>query len=253
MTAPEPWVRKPALPEPSCAFLWDIDGTLIDTTALIVAGLQHVYRTFLRRSLPQDVARGIIGIPLAQQVRILGEPELFGADAEEMEREFVRWYEAHKDQERIIVDAVEALKAGRCAGHPTAVVTSKNRAEIANTLPRLNIGPWVDVVVCAEDVRRPKPHPDPILAALGALSVDGANAIYIGDTVHDARAARDAGVAFCAVTWGAAPKELLIAEKPDLLCEDPASLAAVLGVPSRPEPCRKEGPGTAQTLPDGNR
>ncbi|MGC8669505.1 MAG: HAD family hydrolase [Chthonomonadales bacterium] len=244
---------KPVLPAPSWAFLWDIDGTLIDTTDLIVGGLQHAYRTFLHRNVPPEAIRGIIGIPLAQQVRILGDPELYGVEAAAMEREFIRWYEAHKDQERIIPEAVAALKAGRCAGHPTAVVTSKNRAEIANTLPRLAIEPWVDVIVSAEDVPRPKPHPDPILAALKALSIPASQAIYIGDTVHDAQAARAAGVAFCAVAWGAAGKDLLLNEDPDLLCEDPSSLAEVLGLPRDAERFCADPPEPRENRAGSNR
>ena len=239
--------------EPSWAFLWDIDGTLIDTTALIVQGLQHVYQTFLKRSLPFDTIRGIIGIPLAEQIRILGDPALYGADPAAMEREFIRWYEAHANQERIIPEAIQALKEGKRAGHPTAVVTSKNRAEIANTLPRLGIEAWVDVVVSAEDVEHPKPFPDPILAALKALCVPATHALYIGDTVHDAQAARAAGVLFCGVAWGAAGREALLSQNPDLFCEEPAELSVVLNL-RLPQDRRGAGHHVHQkTLPGGNR
>lgn len=217
---------------PPRALLWDIDGTLIDTTRLIVASLDHIYRVFLNRTLPPDELRAIIGTPLSAQIRIFGEPEQFGADAVEMEAEFIRYYEAHRDQERIIDEAVAALIAGKKAGRPTALVTSKNRAEIANTLPRLGIRPYVDLIVSAEDVERPKPDPACVRMAVERLGVTPHHALFIGDTVHDMRAGREAGVVRCAVMWGASPRPLLLAEQPEYICEYPRDLPALLGIPA---------------------
>src|SRR5262249_45583171 len=127
------------MPKRPNTLLWDIDGTLIDTTRLIVAALDHTYRTFLGKTLPEEGLRAIIGTPLSKQMRVFGEPAEMGADVEEMEAEFIRFYESHRHLERIITAAVEALKAGKRAGQKTGLVTSKNNEEIANTLPRLGI------------------------------------------------------------------------------------------------------------------
>jgi HAD superfamily hydrolase (TIGR01509 family) len=212
--------------------LWDIDGTLIDTTILIVAALDHVYRTFLGRTLPPDEIRAIIGTPLYEQIRVLGPPEDFGADPEAMEAEFIRYYEANRDKERIIPEVVDTLIRGKMLGRPMALVTSKNRAEIANTLPRLGIAEYVDFIVSADDVSVPKPNPEGVLLALAALNAKPEEAVFIGDTVHDLRAGRAAGVRRCAVTWGAAPRALLLAEEPEIVCDDPLALSALLGLES---------------------
>ncbi len=212
------------------ALLWDIDGTLIDTTDLIVAALDHAYRTFIGRTLPRDEIRALIGMPLKDQVRIFGELDQFGVDQAEMEGEFVRYYEERRHHERIIEPAVEVLRLGHRLGIPTALVTSKNHAEIRNTLPRLGIADFVDHVVTADDVARPKPDPESVVVATERCGVAPGEAVFIGDTVHDMQAGEGAGVRRCAVTWGAAPRPVLLAEQPELVCDDPERLAAVLSL-----------------------
>jgi len=123
------------------------------------------------------------------------------------------------------------LIEGKRRGFPTALVTSKNDAELANTLPRLGIADYVDAVVSADAVTHPKPDPEGLRLALMRLAIPPEripNAVYIGDTVHDMRAARLAGVRGVGVTWGAAPRPLLAAEAPAVLCDTPDELRRVL-------------------------
>jgi pyrophosphatase PpaX len=208
--------------------LWDIDGTLIDTTSLIVDALDHTFRTFLSRTLPPNDIRAIIGTPLVKQIYALGDPESFGVSPDAMMEEFIRYYEENRGRERIIDTAVAMLIAGKRSGTPTGLVTSKNLEEIANTLPRLEIAPYVDCIISADDVKHPKPDPEGLLKALTILSARPETTLYIGDTVHDMRAGKSAGVARCAVAWGAAPIELLQAESPEYLLSDPSELAFVI-------------------------
>ena len=216
------------------AILWDIDGTLIDTTRLIVAALDHIYREHAGRSLPPDQIRGLIGIPLREQVSIFGPPEQFGSATAKMEHEFIRYYEANRHQERIIFEAVEALILGKRGGLATGVVTSKNAEELSNTLPRLGIAPYLDCIISADDVRNPKPDPEGVLAALTRLGTRPDEVVFVGDTVHDLRAGKAAGVRRCAVSWGAATRANLLLEEPELFCNAPGELAATLGIRSGP-------------------
>jgi HAD superfamily hydrolase (TIGR01509 family) len=192
--------------------------------------LDHTYQTFLQRTLPADDIRAIIGIPLYEQIRIFGEPATAGVDHAAMEAEFIHFYETNRHLERIIPEAVETLIAGKQAGRKTALVTSKNHAEIRNTLPRLGILEFIDVIVSADDVANPKPDPEGVRLALAKLSSGANEALFIGDTVHDMRAGKAAGVARCAVTWGAGPRALLLAEQPEFLCEEPGELRSLLSL-----------------------
>jgi HAD superfamily hydrolase (TIGR01549 family) len=217
------------------ALLWDIDGTLIDTTDLVVNGLNHVYRMFLNKTMPHEDIRKLVGIPLSKQLSIFGDPASKGISIKEMEAEFIRFWEQRKDQEIILTDVIYVLKKGYMNGIKTALVTSKNRQEIKNTLPRMQIDDYLDLIICADDVKNPKPDPEGVMLALKKLEVRAEETIFIGDSVYDMRAARSAGVRSCAVTWGAATPEMLRDENPDILCNHAEDLVSLLGIP-HPKP-----------------
>ena len=79
---------------PAECLLWDVDGTLTDTTALIAEALDFVYRKHYNRTLPYDGLRALIGTPLKTQIRVFGEPEALGADPQPVMDDFIRHYEA---------------------------------------------------------------------------------------------------------------------------------------------------------------
>ena len=212
------------------ALLWDIDGTLIDTTNLVIDGLDHAYLKYYGRSMPAADIRNLVGIPLAKQLQILGDPAEHGTTLEEMESEFIRYWEARKDEERILTPVINTLIAGKKAGYPTALVTSKNRVEINNPLPRMGILPYVDLIICADDVTNPKPDPEGVRKALAFFEVEPEEAVFIGDSIHDMRAGEAAGVQRCGVTWGAATEEQIRAENPEFLCNKMDELGKLLRI-----------------------
>jgi HAD superfamily hydrolase (TIGR01509 family) len=206
-----------------CA-LFDIDGTLVDTVELIVRALDHTFRKHLGVQISPDELRRTIGLPLHQQVRLFDHLVDFVPDHRRMEADEIAYYESHKHLERVIPEAVDALREAKRAGLRTALVTSKNSLELQTFLPRWNVHQWVDAVVSASDVARPKPAPDPVLVALQRLGALPQEAVFVGDTVYDIQCAREAGVRVIAVGWGAHPVERLRAESPDWLFEQPAQL-----------------------------
>lgn len=220
------------------AVLWDIDGTLIDTTALIVGALGATFKEFAGKDVSQDELRSLIGTPLEVQLRYLGDPSSYGATVDDMAAYFVRGYERRRDQERVIVEAVDALIELKRRGFLTALVTSKNDVELANTLPRLGISAYCDVIVGADQAAPYfKPHPRPALLAVEQLGVEPRTAVYIGDTVHDIQCGRAAGTVTAAVVWGAATEARLRSEKPDMLFTSPTEIipALIAGAPRSAE------------------
>jgi HAD superfamily hydrolase (TIGR01509 family) len=215
-----------SLPPQYSAVLWDIDGTLVDTTALIVDVLTETFMEFAGRTLPPEEWRKWIGIPLQQQMFAFGDPASFGTTWEEMSAAAIRKYERGRAQERVIPEAIEALREGKRRGNATGLVTSKNRKELAYSLPRLGISAYCNVIVCADDVTpRVKPDPYPVQLALQRLGVrNPAGAIFIGDSVHDIKSGNAAGVATAAVLWGAAPEAALVAEGPGRVFRRPDEL-----------------------------
>jgi len=212
------------------AILWDVDGTLIDTTALIVGVLENTFKHFTGEEVPHEELRGLIGIPLEEQVGYLGDPSKFGATAEEMVAFVVRGYERGRDLERVIPEAVDALIQLKRRGILTALVTSKNDVELANTLPRLGVSAYCDVIVGADQVAPYfKPHPRPVQLALEKLGItDPSCALFIGDSVHDMQSGRAAGTHTAAVLWGAATSKMLENEYPEIVFAKPSEIVPTL-------------------------
>jgi pyrophosphatase PpaX len=214
--------------QPTTALLWDIDGTLINTTAIIVTALGQVFREYLGLHVPIHKLRALIGIPVEEQMRAFGDPADYGANPQEMQEAVIRNYERHRSGERPIPEAIDALIEGKRRGLKTALVTSKNDVELSHTLPRLGISAYCDAIVGADQVAPLyKPHPRPVQLALDLLGISTpSDAIFIGDSVHDMHAGKAAGVRIVAVTWGAAPAEALRAEDPDYTFDEPHELLA---------------------------
>lgn len=207
------------------AFLFDLDGTLIDSIPMIMESFRHTMRTHLG-SVPDDTGwRAGFGTPLRPQLR------KFARDDAEAAR-MVETYRAHTDahHERLLQSyaGIEgALGALSQAGAPRAVVTSKTHELAWRGLRGCGLDRYFDVLIGADDVAHHKPHPAPVLAALERLSADPGDTVFIGDSPWDIEAGRAAGVQTAAALWGPFPREVLAAAAPHHWLADPAGIAAL--------------------------
>jgi pyrophosphatase PpaX len=206
--------------------LFDLDGTLIDSGAMIVASMQHAATTVLGRDVPEEQLRATVGGPgLVAQMRALDESRV---------DELVEAYRAHNEplHEHLesCVGIEAALETLHGQGRRLGIVTAKRRVTVQlafSVLPQLE--QFFDVIVGADDTRRHKPHPDPLLLALERLGASPDEAAYVGDSPFDVQAAKAAGVLAVAVTWGGIhATSRLEQEEPDALVSTPEELLAVL-------------------------
>ena len=206
-------------------FLFDLDGTLIDSIPLIMASFRHTMRTHLGAVPDDTVWRAGFGTPLRPQLR------KFARDDEHASR-MVDTYRAYTDahHDRLLkpyagIDG--ALGTLRAAGARLAVVTSKTHALARRGLARCGLDEYFGVLVGADDVAQHKPHPAPVLAALDRLSADPEETVFIGDSPHDIEAGRAAGVRTAAALWGPFPREALARASPHHWLADPAGIASL--------------------------
>lgn len=208
--------------------VFDLDGTLIDSLGLILASYRHTMQTHLGRSLPDELWVRGMGTPLAVQMLE------FAGDEEEADA-MVGTYQDHNlaNHDRLVRSypgVRQAVGELRERGATLAIATSK-RAE-ATRLGLESCGfpaTWFAAIVTADDVERPKPDPEPVLRALElAGEADPSRAVYVGDSVHDMRAGRAAGVTTVAVLWGPNSRDTLAPTEPDLWVETPTDLVAAL-------------------------
>jgi pyrophosphatase PpaX len=204
--------------------LFDFDGTVVDSGAMILASFQHATRTVLERELSDAELLAAVGTPLTEQMRLI--------DTERAE-ELVETYRAHNEPLHEALEPctgmLEALRQLKDEGRRLGVVTAKRRSTVELAFAVLPLRDYFDVVVAAEDATRHKPDPEPLLLALDRLGARPAEATYVGDSPFDVAAAKAAGVFAIAVTWGGIhSEEALRAESPDAVVSTPAELLDVV-------------------------
>ena len=205
--------------------LFDLDGTLVDSGAMILASFRHATRTVLRREIPdEELVAAVGGSSIQDQMRTF--------DPERVD-ELVRVYREHNtplhDELEAFAGVHDVLERLRDEGRRLGIVTAKHHRTVALAFDRLHIGDHFDAVVCADDTERHKPHPEPILHALDLLESTPAEAAFVGDSPFDVEAGKAAGVFTVGVSWGKIhPAERLLALGADTIVHSPDELLDVL-------------------------
>jgi pyrophosphatase PpaX len=122
----------------------------------------------------------------------------------------------------------EVLRELKRRGYPLGIVTSKERDAAELDIALYGLDPLVNVVVTWDDTANHKPHPEPIMRGLELMSATAEETLYVGDSLHDMKAGREAGVKVAAALWGPFAKEPLLAFKPDYLLESIRDLLDLL-------------------------
>jgi pyrophosphatase PpaX len=206
------------------AVLFDIDGTLVDTLPALIPGLGDAFEKYAGHRPSDEVIRGMIGMPLSQQMRLFQLHEPSQERLKEMIDYAIGRFEHYKDRERVFGPAVQALIRLSHEDFRIGLVTSKSQVELTSFLDRFEAAAFVDVAVCASDVEKPKPHADCALLACERLAVAPGEAIFIGDSIFDMQCAQRAGIAAYAVTYGAGDEQALLAENPARVFKTPEEL-----------------------------
>jgi pyrophosphatase PpaX len=204
--------------------LFDFDGTVVDSGAIILASFRHATKTVLERDLSDSELLAAVGTPLREQMRLI-DPER--AD------ELVDAYRAHNEplHDGLVTfeGMLDVLGRLQREGRRLGIVTSKRGATVELAFAVLPLRGYFDIVVTADDAGRHKPAPDPILVALDRLEARPEEAAYVGDAPFDVAAAKAAGVYAVAVTWGGIhSEEALRAEEPDAVISTPRELLDVV-------------------------
>ncbi|MEQ1504426.1 MAG: HAD-IA family hydrolase [Myxococcota bacterium] len=204
------------------AVLLDLDGTVLDTHALILASWRHVRDRFALRADDDAFRRGM-GRPLPEVLSAFARPD---AETDALVAEYRAHNDLHHDaMVRAFVGMPEAIATLRAAGVKVAIVTSKSKPFAARGLRLTGIA--VDALVSPSDVREPKPAAEPVLHALGLVGVAAERAVMVGDSPHDLASGHAAHVLTAAVTWGAFTEAELAAAHPDRWIREPSALVTL--------------------------
>lgn len=188
--------------------LFDLDGTLIDSTDAIVSTFHHAFdvMNYNFEGTDQDIM-DLIGHPLDIMFMDLGVDSEVVWDFVHAYKE--RYREISTEKTLLLEGAIEALEhASKFAR--LSVVTTKTGAYTLPLLEHFGILKYFEIITGREHVENPKPHPEPILKTLDQMKIDKTSNIWmIGDTNLDLIAANSAGINSCAVLCGYGNKENL--------------------------------------------
>ena len=177
--------------------LFDLDGTLIDSTAAILDGFKWTFDKFEKKYPGDDEVKKLIGLPLEIMFERLGINENID--------EFVTTYKNRyrvisKEKTLLLPNAKEAInKASKFAR--LGIVTTKTALYSKELLEYFGVMDYFEVLIGREDVENPKPHPEPVLKAVHLMNANKNATWMIGDTCLDMVSAKEAGVKYIGVKF----------------------------------------------------
>lgn len=206
--------------------LFDLDGTLIDSTGIILDVFRLIFKRYFKDvTLDEKTLTSFLGKTLWQT---FGE---YTSDQDLINDIIVDY---RKESEFLIhkslksyPNAKETIEFFKENNILVGVVTSKINHVALSHLKLVGLDHLIDHLIGYDDVELHKPNPEPILKALEYFNVSPKDAIYVGDHENDMKAAKAAKVAACAVTYSNRLAEML-AEDPEYVIDDLSNLEDII-------------------------
>ena len=180
--------------------LFDLDGTIIDSTEAILESFEKAYEHFSVPAPTRENIKSLIGLPLDVMFVKLGVKV---EDTEGYVKAYKEHYRTiHTKKTVLLPRAKEAIESAHVFAR-LGVVTTKTSKYSRELLEHFDLMKYFDVLIGREDVEKPKPHSEPVIKALKALEYRfGRVAYMVGDTSADMQAAYDADIGSIGVLCG---------------------------------------------------
>lgn len=183
------------------AFLFDLDGTLIDSKQDLVSSINAMLRDTGRTEQPTELVASYVGHGAPQLIA-----SVLGADSSEQERRealaiFLSRYQQKKlDETRAYPGVADALT--KLAGNPMAVLTNKPAQVSVEILEGLGLAKFFQAIYGGDSFEKKKPDARGALTALRELRAAPADSAMVGDSDVDVQTARNAGMFAVGVNYG---------------------------------------------------
>lgn len=201
-------------------YIFDFDGTLMDTSVVILATLKATIKQMKLPEKTDDECRSVIGIRTDEAGKYLYP------DSDISNEEFARIFRSNYDRlkkdahEKTFPGVLETLSRFRESGCGMAIASSRRLASLYDYLDGLGIRNWFEAIVGADSVTKGKPDPEPVLTVLKELNWEADNTLVVGDADVDIKMGNAAGCKTCAVTYGNGSIASLKAAKPDYMIDE---------------------------------
>jgi len=207
--------------------LFDFDGTVMDTTEVIVNSWQHTFRTLEGKERPLSDIYPTFGEPLELTMQKFF-PDIPVDESVNIYRSY--HVDNFGDLIRVFPGMEELLQVLQKDGYTLALVTSRLKRTTDQGLEAYGLGKYFEYVLTADDTNKHKPDPTPINITLEKLNKKPENAIMIGDTMFDILCAKNAGVKSVLVHWAVAvsEEERIGENAPDFIIKEPMEIIDIL-------------------------
>ncbi len=226
MTDPTSSTASIARPRRFDLIAFDWDGTLYDSTRLIVRCIQAAVIDVGGAKPSEDDAAWVIGLGLAEALA-RAAPDVPKEKYVELGARYRYHYVQHQDDLVLFDGVLPMLDALRARGHKLAVATGKSRRGLNDALSTVALRDRFDASRTADETAG-KPHPRMLLELMEELDVAPERTLMIGDTTHDLQLALNAGCASIGVSYGAHEPAAFDAFKPLHIAHSVADLQAWL-------------------------
>ena len=204
--------------------LFDLDGTVIDSGAIILASMRHAAESVVGGTYSDAELMQAVGGPGLEAQMAALDPNCVD--------ELVRVYREHNeplhDTLECCVGMDDVLAKLKDEGRRLGIVTAKRRLTVDLAFARLPIEQFFDVVVGGDETEEHKPHPAPLLLGLERLDARADEAAYVGDSPFDMQAARAAGLHAVGVSWGRIHEREALVRDADVIVDTAEELLGVL-------------------------
>lgn len=196
------------------AVLFDLDGTILDTTDFIIKAFKYSLRFHLNKKVTLTEVRNIAGLPLDECYRIVTGLK----EVDHLTKSHHDFQAKNLSMVKTFPNTLKTLQALKKAGIAVAAVTTRC-GHVETALQAVGIYDYFKFIITPNEVKETKPHPKPLLRALELLSVNPEKALMIGDSPVDIQAGKNAKVKTVAALYGVHGKKLL-KENPDYVIDD---------------------------------
>ncbi|MBN1570943.1 MAG: HAD family hydrolase [Acidobacteria bacterium] len=206
------------------AVIFDWDGTLIDTAPSSFAAFKSALRD-LGIPMESELYERVYSPNWYNMYRALQLPETRWQEADNL---WLHHY-AHTSAP-LVPNAVYVLQTLHNSGYCLGIVTSGNRTRVLEELNSFDLMDIFKAVICHEDVRNKKPHPEGLIMALEQLDMEPKSCCYVGDSPEDIEMGRRAGIQTIGVLSSYPSSRMLPEANPDFFFDSILQLLVHFGI-----------------------
>lgn len=188
----------------------DFDGTIGDTNKIIITTMKMVFRKLSLPDVSDEECQRTIGLPLEKCFQAV-LPQLTDAEADHCAAVYRQIFEENKATIHVqpFPHVLETMATLHERNVQMTIASSRYHESLMQFVNDMGIDKYIRLILGADDVKRAKPCPDPVLQTLKAMNISAERTLVVGDAPYDILMGRNAGCDTCGVSYGNSTEEEL--------------------------------------------